>query len=306
MSYSNENMAELVTLLEQHSPHNGLNYTALSDVGTFRETDQRGRCSAVYEPAIMILAQGSKQLYVDGQKYSYGAGKYMTFFLPLPVESEIIEASEDKPLLAACFRVDLVKIANLLMKIDRVDGSPPKTEKMTSAGTFTYSLNDELLDPVLKLFRSLNDPVEREILGDSLLEEIYFRIICNDHSGSLRRLLQHRGEVQRISKIVDHIHRNLAEAVSVDELADMVNMSTSSFRKTFRDVMHMPPLQYAKSIKLSKAQALLQEGKNASEAGYMVGYNSPAQFSREYKRHFGVVPSQVVDRASTVYNAPVL
>jgi AraC-like DNA-binding protein len=103
--------------------------------------------------------------------------------------------------------------------------------------------------------------------------------------------LQHRGQVQQISKAVDHIHRHLDQVVSVDELAGMVNMSTSGFRKSFREVMHMPPLQYAKSIKLDRAQILIQEGKNATEAGYMVGYNSPAQFSREYKRHFGYSPS---------------
>ena len=83
----------------------------------------------------------------------------------------------------------------------------------------------------------------------------------------------------------------MSEVVSVDELAGIVNMSTSGFRKTFREVMHMPPLQYAKSIKLNRAQTLIREGKNANEAGYMVGYNSPAQFSREYKRHFGFAPS---------------
>jgi AraC-like DNA-binding protein len=55
--------------------------------------------------------------------------------------------------------------------------------------------------------------------------------------------------------------------------------------------MHMPPLRYAKLIKLNQAQTLIREGKNASEAGYLVGYNSPAQFSREYKRYFGFVPS---------------
>ena len=291
MNYSQEKMEELVTLLEHYSPHNGINYTALPDFGVYRQTDPQARCAVVYEPAIMILAQGKKRLYVGEQEYDYGVGKYLTLFLPMPVESEIIEASEDRPLLAACFKVDLVKIANLLMKIDRIKEPSAKSAKTTYSGIFTHSLNDELLDPVLKLFRTLNDPVERAILGEPLLEEIYFRIICNDHSGSLQRLLQHRGEVQQISKVVDHIHRNLSEAVSVDDLADMVNMSTSGFRKTFRDVMHMPPLQYAKSIKLSKAQGLLQLGKNASEAGYLVGYNSPAQFSREYKRYFGYAPS---------------
>ena len=282
MNYSQEKMEELVALLARYSHHDGINYTALPDIGTYRQTDPpQGRCAVVYEPAIMILAQGKKQLYVDGQKYEYGVGKYLTLFLPMPVESEVIEASEDRPLLAACFKVDLVKIANLLMKIDRVKESSTKVEKTTSIGTFTHSLNDELLDPVLKLFRTLDNPVERTVLGESLLEEIYFRVICNDHSGSLQRLLQHRGEVQRISKTVDHIHRHLDQAVSVDELADMVSMSTSGFRKTFRE--------------LNRAQMLIREGKNASEAGYLVGYKSPAQFSREYKRHFGVVPSKAVE-----------
>lgn len=298
MNYSQEKMEELVELLARHSPQNGINYTALPDFGTYRQTDLQARCAAVYEPAIIILAQGKKQLYLGDQKYDYGVGKYLTLFLPMPVESEIIEASEEKPLLAACFKVDLVKIANLLMRIDRVKESSTKSAQTTSSGIFTHPLNDELLDPVIRLYRTLDDPVECAVLGESILEEIYFRIICNDHSGSLPHLLQHRGEVQRISKVVDHIHQNLAQAVSVDELADMVNMSTSGFRKTFRDVMHMPPLQYAKSIKLNRAQELIREGKNTGEAGYLVGYNSPAQFSREYKRHFGVAPSKVLELAT--------
>lgn len=55
--------------------------------------------------------------------------------------------------------------------------------------------------------------------------------------------------------------------------------------------MQISSLQYAKSIKLWKAQTFIQEGTKASEAGYLVGYNSPAQFSREYKWHFGFSPS---------------
>lgn len=291
MSYSENKMSEFVRLLEQNTPHEGINATPFPELGTFRQTNLRDRYSSVYEPAIIILGQGKKQCYLDGQNYDYSVGNYLTLFLPMPVEVEVIEASQDKPLLMAGIRVDLVRIANILMKIDRVKESPTRSSNATSSGIMTHPLNDDLLDPIIKLLRTLDDPVEQAVLGDSILEEIYFRVVCNDHSGSLQRLLQHRGEVQQISKVVTYIHRNLSKQISVDDLADMVNMSTSGFRKTFREVMHMPPLQYAKSIKLSKAQGLLQEGKNANEAGYLVGYNSPAQFSREYKRHFGFAPS---------------
>jgi AraC-like DNA-binding protein len=123
------------------------------------------------------------------------------------------------------------------------------------------------------------------------VDEIYYRLLSGKRGGELRFLLQQRGEIQRISRAVEYIHTNLHKPVSVEKLADMVHMSRTSFYENFRNVMHLSPLQYAKSVKLDKAQSLIQEGKNASEAGYMVGYNSPAQFSREYKRHFGYSPS---------------
>jgi AraC-like DNA-binding protein len=87
------------------------------------------------------------------------------------------------------------------------------------------------------------------------------------------------------------IHRNLDNPVSVEELAEMVYMSQTSFYENFGSVVHVSPLQYAKSVKLHKAQALNQKGKKANQAGYLVGYNSPSPFSREYKRHFGFAPS---------------
>ena len=84
----------------------------------------------------------------------------------------------------------------------------------------------------------------------------------------------------------------------MEQLAEMVFMSRTSFYETFRDVMHVSPLQYAKSVKLDRARALITEGKNVSEASYLVGCNSPTQFSREYKRHFGFSPSATLQAAA--------
>ena len=107
----------------------------------------------------------------------------------------------------------------------------------------------------------------------------------------MRFLLQRRGQIQLISKAVEHIHRNVDKPVSVAELAKIVHRSKPTFYGNFRAVMHSSPLQYAKSVKLDKAHTLIKGGKKANEAGYLVGYNSPSQFSREYKRHFGFAPS---------------
>ena len=90
---------------------------------------------------------------------------------------------------------------------------------------------------------------------------------------------------------MEHLHQNIDQPVSVEELADLVHMSRSVFFDNFKDVMHVSPLQYAKSIKLHKAQALILEGKKkANKVAYLVGYNSPAQFRRGYRRYLRFAP----------------
>jgi len=210
---------------------------------------------------------------------------------PMAVEVEFVEASPEVPFLAAGVVMDLGRMADVLLRIDRLDGAAAKPIPTDPSAVFSVPLSDNLLDPMIRLLETLSKPRDAAILGESIVDEVYYRLLSGDRASELRSLLQQRGEIQRISKAVEYIHQNLDKPVSVEQLADMVYMGRTSFYETFRAVMHSSPLQYAKSVKLLKAQMLIQEGKNASEAGYMVGYNSPAQFSREYKRHFGFAPS---------------
>ncbi len=141
------------------------------------------------------------------------------------------------------------------------------------------------------MLRTLDDPVETALPGESIIDEIYYRILSDEQDGALKILLRQQGQIQQISKAVEHLNENLNKNVPVDELAGLVGISSSGFHKKFREVRHLSPLQYTKLIRFNKAKTYIMEGKNVSEAGYMVGYNSPAQFSRAYKRQFGVSPS---------------
>ncbi len=293
MAYQTNKLAKFVGLLEQHTPQEGVHETCIKSFGTFKASTTHGRSPTVDEPAIVIVGQGRKYCYVGHKKYDYSAGNLLTLFLPMPVETEIIEASPDKPFLAAGVRIDLGRLADVLLRIDRVDGVAAKPVSANPSGIFSAPLNDKLLDATIRLMETLANPRDAAILGESIVDEIYYRILCDEQGGSLRYLLQQRGQIQRISRAVEYIHQNLEETISVEKLAERVNMSSSGFHKSFKEVMHLSPLQYAKSIKLFKAQTLIKEGKNVSEAGYLVGYNSPAQFSREYKRHFGFAPSVI-------------
>jgi len=187
--------------------------------------------------------------------------------------------------------MDLGRMADMLLRIDWVDGAAPKPVTTDPSGVLSVPLNDDLLDPMIRTLESLANPRDAAVLGESIVDEIYYRVLCSERAPELRSLLQQRGQNRRIAKAVGYIHENLDKPVSVGQLADMVYMSRTSFYENSRAVMHLSPLQYAKSVKLFRTQTLIEEGKSVSEAGYLVGYNSPAQFSREYKRHFGFVPS---------------
>ena len=152
-------------------------------------------------------------------------------------------------------------------------------------------MRDKLLDASIRLLQSLEDPVEAAVIGETIIDEIYFRILAEEQGGALKTLLRQHGQIQQISKAVEHLNENLEENVSVESLARMVNMSNSGFHRKFREVMDVSPLQYTKLMRLNRARSYIMEGRKSSEAGYKVGYNSPAQFSREYKRQFGVSPS---------------
>lgn len=215
----------------------------------------------------------------------------MVLFFPMALEFEIVSVSPETPYLMASVFIDLGRMADVLLRIDRIDQTVPKPVMRDPSGIFSVPLRDNLLEPFIRLFTALNDPKEAAFLGESIIDEIYFRLLINERGGELRYLLQQRGEIQRISKAVQYIHDNLDQPVSVEALAEMVHMGQTSFYENFKKIMHLSPLQYAKSVKLHHAQLLIREGKRASEACYLVGYNNPAQFSREYKRHFGFAPS---------------
>jgi AraC-like DNA-binding protein len=291
MENQTEKMAEFVSLLDKHAPQEGICQTGIQNLVTLRGSQLLKLTPQVYQPGIVLGAQGKKYIYLEGKRYNYCAGNFMTLFMPLPVECEIVEASPKKPLLAAGIVFDRHRLANMMLKMDMIEHTTIKPDVVDASVIFSGPIKDTLLDAAVRLLRTLDSPGEAAILGEAIIDEIYFRILSDEQGGALVYHLQQRGPIHQISKAVEYVHQHLDDPVSVDDLADIVHMSSSGFHKKFKDVMHLSPLQYAKSIKLNKAQTYILEGKNASEAGYMVGYNSPAQFSREYKRHFGFAPS---------------
>jgi len=287
----NTGLETLISLIDKHTPGDGVFTTRVDGLITFRGSKPQERTKTTYEPGLVFAAQGEKNVYLEGRRYDYKPGNFLTLFAPLPVECEVTQATSEEPLLGAGLFFDQSKLAGVLMKMESIE--PPQIESQTidPSAIFSASLENKMLDAIVRLLETLDSPSEAAVLAEAIIEEIYFRLLSNWHGGEWVHLLQQRGLIRQISKAVDYVHQNIDQSISVDAMAGVANMSASGFHKKFKEVMHLPPLQYAKSVKLNRARNYIIDGRNANEAGLLVGYKSAAQFSREYKRHFGVAPS---------------
>ncbi|MCY1703727.1 AraC family transcriptional regulator [Deinococcus sp. SL84] len=103
------------------------------------------------------------------------------------------------------------------------------------------------------------------------------------------------GQTQRIARAMTWLERHFNQPLNITQLAEQVGMSASQFHRSFKAVTAMSPLQYQKTLRLSEAQRLMLTRKiDAARAAFEVGYVSPSQFSREYRRQYGVSPSSHV------------
>lgn len=290
---SSSKIESLFQLLSSREPDEGQNPGYVAGSGVFKASMPHSKQPMFYEPLICLVTQGEKVCHVGEQTLTYKKGDFFINMLPIPVKAEISVASVEKPFLSATLAVDLVKLADMVLKIEKVEqntASVPETQ--TSSCLMVGKACDGLITAFHRLVTLGASEKDAAVLGESTIDEIYYRILMSDYGFALRKLLSQYGQVQPISKAVSFIHDNLSKNIPIQELASLSNMSKTTFFNTFKRLMHIPPNQYIKSSKLQKAQMLLKNGTQATEASYRVGYNSFSQFSREYKRLFGYPPSE--------------
>ena len=139
------------------------------------------------------------------------------------------------------------------------------------------------------------NPNNIPFLAPLIQQEIYYRLLMGEHGGKLKQMVSFGSHTQKIAKATDYLQAHFAETVAVETLADLSGMSLSGFHSHFKKITTLSPLQYQKSLRLMEAKRLIkQEHCAVADAAYQVGYESPNQFSREYKRMFGASPREDV------------
>jgi AraC-like DNA-binding protein len=290
----------MIGLLRGLAPKEGYTLTPLPDVRLLRSDRPLRRTPVLYEPGIVVVAQGRKRGFLGDEAFVYDDQHYLVVSVPVPFTMET-DASVDEPLLAIYFRLDHAVAAEVCMQIDERRGAssaPPR-------GLYASPMEDALATSVLRLLEALASPPDDEVLGPALIREIYYRILSGAQGGSLRAALAQQGKFGMVARAIRLIHSRYAEALSVDELAGEAAMSAPTFHAHFRAMTGTSPMRYVQSTRLHQARLLmLRQHATAAAAAAAVGYESASQFSREFKRLFGRPPVEEVERMKRDFALP--
>ncbi|MEZ4707233.1 MAG: AraC family transcriptional regulator [Caldilineaceae bacterium] len=247
----------------------------------------------VCEPAFCVVAQGSKAVFIGDERHLYDPAHYLLFTAELPYVSQVVEGSPARPYLSLRLNLEPTLVSAVMVQAGHV---PPRSEANVRA-TNVSPLDASLLDAVVRLVRLVDTPADAPILLPLITREIVYRLLMGNQGDRLRFMTAQRGHSHRIARAIQRFHQEFDQPLRMDDMAQELGMSTSSFHQHFKAVTAMTPLQFQKQLQLQEARRLmLGENLDAASAGFRVGYNDAAHFNREYKRLFGEPPMRDIER----------
>ena len=244
------------------------------------------------EPLLVVMAQGGKRLLLEDRVVEYRAGQCLVVTAELPVTGHFVDASPRTPALGMGLVLRPAAIAPLLLEVPARRWSRAELPAIAAGDA-----GPDLLDAVVRLLRLLDHPDDARVLAPLIEREILWRLLTGPHGAMVRQIGMADSNLAHVNRAIRWIRENYAEPLRIAELARLAGMSPSAFHRHFRDVTAMSPLRFQKTIRLQEARALLvARPDDVAGVGHLVGYESPSQFSREYRRLFGAPPGQDATR----------
>lgn len=244
-----------------------------------------------YKPSVGVVVQGNKRSVVGAEECNYGKNQCLVVSVDMPSSFFTSGATPEYPFLAISLDLDRHLLSRLVMELPAV----PDGKEESCKGVMVTDATPELLNAFLRLAELLEKPEELRLLAPLAIQEIYYRLLLGPLGNNLRRFSTAGTQNNQIALAIEWLRNNYRKPLHVEALAHRVNMGTSTFYRYFKEVTSLSPLQYQKCLRLYEAQRLmLMENVDVASAGLAVGYESPMQFNREYKRMFGKPPRRDV------------
>jgi AraC-like DNA-binding protein len=291
---SEPDMTKLARLLAAYAPHDGSFELRVPGLHASRFSRANTECfHALRLPSLCIVAQGAKTTIVGQEVYEYDASRMIVFSVALPTASQITQASYSEPYLAFKLDLDPHKIAELVLKV-YPHGLPPAQERRA---VYVTPIDASVVNAATRLMTCLAQSGDAELLAPLVMDEILIRLLRGPIGVRVAQMGFAESSVHRVAKAISWLRDNFSQPMKVEDLAEMVHMSVSSFHEHFKSVTSMSPLHYQKVLRLQEARRLmLSTIVEAGTASQRVGYLSASQFSREYSRFFGSAPTRDIAR----------
>jgi AraC-like DNA-binding protein len=265
--------------------------TAIPGLSLYRRSEPSPCNSATYEPRLVVFVQGLKRINLGKTTYLCDEKTFLLTSVDLPVVSQVVAATREKPLLGLTLRLEMAEVRRLLSQEEFAGHHEP----CGASGMAVGETGIELLSACLRLLDLIDAPQDIPFLSSLIEREIVYRLLRSPQGKHLRAIATHGEQSHRTAKAVNWLRMNYEKPLRIEELAEMAQMGVSTLHHHFRSMTAMSPLQYQKQLRLHTArERMLSDGLDAASAAYEVGYESASQFSREYSRFFGQPPMRDV------------
>ncbi len=291
---SEPDTAKLARLIAAYAPHDGSFELRIPGLHASRFSRVNRECvHALRVSSLCIVAQGAKTVIVGDEVYEYDASRMIVFSVALPVAAQVTRASHSEPYLSLRLDLDPHKIAELVLKVFP-HGLPPAQER---SAVYVTPVDASIVNAATRLMECLAHAGDAELVAPLVLDEILIRLLRSPIGVRVAQMGFAESSVHRVAKAISWLRTNFSQPMKVEELAELVHMSVSSFHEHFKSVTSMSPLHYQKVLRLQEARRLmLSTMMDAATASQRVGYLSASQFSREYSRFFGSAPMRDIAR----------
>jgi AraC-like DNA-binding protein len=264
--------------------------TRVEGLTLFRQAHTRPGVATLYRPSLCVVAGGGKEVVLGEHIFALDEAQFLIVTVEVPVTGCVVAATPQDPYLGLTVDLDPARIAELLLQLPPAPGQAPTAASAPAIATGT--LDEPLVDALARLVELLDDPPAAPVLAPLIERELHYRLLAGEHGALLRQIATADSHLAQIAAATDWIREHHAEPMRIEQLARRSAMSVTSFHRHFKAVTMLTPLEYRTRIRLQEARRLmLVEDLDATTIGLQVGYESPSQFSREYRRAFGVAPA---------------
>ncbi|TWR64106.1 AraC family transcriptional regulator [Pseudomonas grimontii] len=293
----NERLQALRRLIEKVTRQIGLNEvckTSIPDLAFYRMTDLGTPTYCIYEPCVAIILQGAKEITFGEEACEFGQGAFFVTSVDIPTLARTTAASEETPYLSVVLKLNLSMLSEVIQTLE-----PPTQEMATQArGFVSGAASTELLDAFARLATLIERPLEAGLMSELIKREICVRLLLSSAGQWLRSVTRDGYRDKGIVRAIEWLKHHYDKPLHVADLAELSGMASSTLHHSFRKLTGTSPVQYQKALRLQAARSLmLTDRVDVNTAALRVGYESVAQFSREYARRFGAPPSRDIKHA---------